>query len=724
MQTLSHAGVLGRPPTRRSPCRLRAPCRCALAPDGGDSDSSPALLGARMLAVAATASLCLLSAPGMASSSFQTPSVTHAPAVEANADAGDAPPNITLGGWVRASELEALVKQGRVQSLLLSPDGTQAGALLDTGTVVVAALVQAATQDLLNECVLHGVDVITASSAAEFELSVPQSMPASFKVARFLTTAAVPGLFLLGGLALLVRALRAGNDLGASGPFQALRLRAAGLEAARSDVRFSDVAGVEGAKQELREVVDFLKSPDKYTALGAKIPKGVLLTGPPGTGKTLLARAVAGEANVPFFAVAASEFVEMFVGVGASRVRDLFEKAKAKAPAIVFIDEIDAVGRQRGAGLGGGSDEREQTINQLLAEMDGFQGNTGIMVLAATNREDVLDSALLRPGRFDRRISVELPDLPGREAILKVHARKLTLAADADLRKLARRTPGFSGADLSNVLNEAAILAARRDKRCVGAEELNDALDAVALGPAKQNALVTPERRRLVAVHEAGHALVGALMPDYDSVQSISIVPRAGGTGGVTSFLPSEERLAAGFYSRNYLLAQLSTALGGRAAEAVVFGSDAVTTGAASDFRAVTRTARALVETAGLSRRFRHAALRRGAGPAFLGRDVAEADTCAVQTAGEADEEVRCVVEEAYGRAMRLLRANRGALDALVTRLLERESVDAMELEQLLRRHGSQVCGQLKLTADEEDEDGGDGKQSSRAVHAAQRKAT
>ena len=329
----------------------------------------------------------------------------------------------------------------------------------------------------------------------------------------------------------------------------------------QTQVTFGDVAGIEQAKLELTEVVDFLKNADRFTAVGAKIPKGVLLVGPPGTGKTLLARAVAGEAGVPFFSISGSEFVEMFVGVGASRVRDLFEQAKNNAPCIVFIDEIDAVGRQRGAGLGGGNDEREQTLNQLLTEMDGFEGNTGIIIIAATNRPDVLDAALLRPGRFDRQVVVDRPDFAGRLEILNVHARGKTFAKDVDLEKIARRTPGFTGADLSNLLNEAAILAARRNLTEIAMDEVNDAIDRVLAGPEKKDRVMSEKRKELVAYHEAGHALVGALMPDYDPVQKISIIPR-GRAGGLTWFTPSEERLESGLYSRAYLQNQMAVALG------------------------------------------------------------------------------------------------------------------------------------------------------------------
>ncbi|MBR8827441.1 MAG: ATP-dependent zinc metalloprotease FtsH3 [Gomphosphaeria aponina SAG 52.96 = DSM 107014] len=451
----------------------------------------------------------------------------------------------------------------------------------------------------------------------------------------------------------------------------------------QTQVTFGDVAGIEQAKLELTEVVDFLKNADRFTALGAKIPKGVLLVGPPGTGKTLLARAVAGEAGVPFFSISGSEFVEMFVGVGASRVRDLFEQAKANAPCIVFIDEIDAVGRQRGAGLGGGNDEREQTLNQLLTEMDGFEGNTGIIIIAATNRPDVLDQALLRPGRFDRQVVVDRPDYAGRQEILNVHARGKTLAQDVDLDKIARRTPGFTGADLSNLLNEAAILAARRNLTEISMDEVNDAIDRVLAGPEKKNRLMSERRKTLVAYHEAGHALVGALMPDYDPVQKISIIPR-GRAGGLTWFTPSEDRMESGLYSRSYLQNQMAVALGGRLAEEIIFGEEEVTTGASNDLQQVTRVARQMVTRFGMSDRLGPVALGRQNSNVFLGREIASDRDFSDETAAAIDEEVHNLVEQAYRRAKEVLVNNRHILDKLAQILVEKETVDAEELQDLL----------------------------------------
>jgi len=458
----------------------------------------------------------------------------------------------------------------------------------------------------------------------------------------------------------------------------------------QTQVTFTDVAGIEQAKLELTEVVDFLKNPDRFTAIGAKIPKGVLLVGPPGTGKTLLARAVAGEAGVPFFSISGSEFVEMFVGVGASRVRDLFEQAKSNAPCIVFIDEIDAVGRQRGAGLGGGNDEREQTLNQLLTEMDGFEGNNGIIIIAATNRPDVLDAALLRPGRFDRQVVVDRPDFAGRLEILGVHARGKTLAKDIDIEKIARRTPGFTGADLSNLLNEAAILAARRSLTEISMDEINDAVDRVLVGAEKKDRVMSDKRKRLVAYHEAGHALVGALMPDYDAVQKVTIIPR-GRAGGLTWFLPSEERMQ----SRSYLQNQMAVALGGRIAEEIVFGDEEVTTGASSDLQQVAQIARQMVMRFGMSDSLGPVALGRSSGNMFLGRELSSERDFSEETAAIIDEEVKKLVQTAYDRAKLVLTQNRQILDRIASDLIERETVDSEELQEILNSSEVRLAGVL-----------------------------
>ena len=496
-------------------------------------------------------------------------------------------------------------------------------------------------------------------------------------------------LLAFGGLFFLFRRAQGGEGgggfggMGGGGPMDFGKSKSKFQEIPETGVTFVDVAGVDGAKLELQEVVDFLKNPDKYTQLGAKIPKGCLLVGPPGTGKTLLAKAVAGEAGVPFFSCAASEFVELFVGVGASRVRDLFEKAKSKAPCIVFIDEIDAVGRQRGSGMGGGNDEREQTINQLLTEMDGFEGNTGVIVLAATNRPDVLDSALLRPGRFDRQVTVDLPDVAGRIRILKVHARGKTIGKDVDFDKVARRTPGFSGAALQNLLNEAAILAARRDLTEISKEEIADALERIVAGAAKEGAVMSEKKKRLVAYHEAGHAIVGALMPEYDPVTKISIVPR-GAAGGLTFFAPSEERLESGLYSRTYLENQMAVAMGGRVAEELIFGAENVTTGASGDFQQVSRTARMMIEQMGFSEKIGQIALKTGGGQTFLGNDAGRGADYSQATADIVDSEVQALVEVAYRRAKDLVQENIQCLHDVAEVLLDKENIDGDEFEQIM----------------------------------------
>ncbi|QGZ91596.1 ATP-dependent zinc metalloprotease FtsH3 [Microcystis aeruginosa] len=563
------------------------------------------------------------------------------------------------------SEFLQEVREGKVETVRLSADRQRAIVPTQDGTNVLVNLPN--DPQLINILAENNVDIAV----------LPQREEGVW--VRAFSSLFFPILLLVGLFFLLRRAQ--------SGPgSQAMNF---GKSKARvqmepqTQVTFGDVAGIEGAKLELNEVVDFLKNADRFTAIGAKIPKGVLLVGPPGTGKTLLARAVAGEAGVPFFSISGSEFVEMFVGVGASRVRDLFEQAKANAPCIVFIDEIDAVGRQRGAGLGGGNDEREQTLNQLLTEMDGFEGNTGIIIIAATNRPDVLDAALLRPGRFDRQVVVDRPDYAGRKEILNVHSRGKTLSQDVDLDKIARRTPGFTGADLANLLNEAAILAARRNLTEISMDEINDAIDRVLAGPEKKNRVMSEKRKTLVAYHEAGHALVGALMPDYDPVQKISIIPR-GRAGGLTWFTPSEDRMESGLYSRAYLQNQMAVALGGRLAEEIIFGEEEVTTGASNDLQQVARVARQMVTRFGMSDRLGPVALGRQNGNVFLGRDIASDRDFSDETAAAIDEEVRNLVEQAYRRAKEVLVNNRAILDQLAQMLVEKETVDAEELQNIL----------------------------------------
>ena len=483
-------------------------------------------------------------------------------------------------------------------------------------------------------------------------------------------------ILLIGGLFFLFRR----SNGAAGGPGQAMNFgksKARFMMEANTGVMFDDVAGIEEAKEELQEVVTFLKKPERFTAIGARIPKGVLLVGPPGTGKTLLAKAIAGEAGTPFFSISGSEFVEMFVGVGASRVRDLFKKAKDNAPCIIFIDEIDAVGRSRGAGIGGGNDEREQTLNQLLTEMDGFEGNSGIIVIAATNRADVLDSALLRPGRFDRQVSVDPPDIKGRREVLEVHARDKKVADDISLDAIARRTPGFTGADLANLLNEAAILTARRRKEAVTMAEVDDAIDRVIAGM-EGTPLTDGKSKRLIAYHEVGHAIIGTLVKGHDPVQKVTLIPR-GQAQGLTWFTPDEDQMLV---SRAQLKARITGALGGRAAEDVIFGDSEVTTGAGNDLQQVTNMARQMVTKFGMSD-LGQLALEQEQGEVFLGGGINRSQY-SEEVAARIDQAVREIVESCYTDACNIIRENREVIDRLVDLLIERESIGGDEFREIV----------------------------------------
>ena len=445
---------------------------------------------------------------------------------------------------------------------------------------------------------------------------------------------------------------------------------------------FKDVAGIDEEKKELEEIVDFLKNGEKYVKLGARIPKGVLLVGPPGTGKTLMAKAVAGEAGVPFFSISGSDFVEMFVGVGASRVRDLFEQAKKHQPCIIFIDEIDAVGRQRGAGLGGGHDEREQTLNQLLVEMDGFDENTNIIVIAATNRPDILDNALLRPGRFDRQIYINAPDVKGREAILKVHAKNKQLDTDVDLKVLAKRTPGFTGADLQNLLNESALLAARYNKAKISMEDIDNSIDRVIAGVEKRSKVLTDEDKELTSYHEVGHALIDKLLKDANELHKVSIIPR-GMALGVTWTRPKDEKVHV---SKAKLLAKITVSLGGRAAEEIVYGSERVSTGASQDLINVTNTARKMVTAWGMSEKLGNMAYGKNEDNVFMGRDFGHQRDYSEQVAFEIDSEIKRIVDERYTLAKNLLSENRDMLEAISRELLDKETLDEKEFEEIMNR--------------------------------------
>ena len=517
-------------------------------------------------------------------------------------------------------------------------------------------------------------ELIREIRAKDVDFSVTTSIDRSTTVGVLVNLLII--LVLLSGLIMIVR--RSANASGQALSFG--RSKAKFQMEAKTGIEFNDVAGIEEAKEELQEVVTFLKEPERFTAIGAKIPRGVLLVGPPGTGKTLLAKAIAGEAGVPFFSISGSEFVEMFVGVGASRVRDLFKKAKENAPCIIFIDEIDAVGRQRGAGIGGGNDEREQTLNQLLTEMDGFEGNSGIIVIAATNRPDVLDKALLRPGRFDRQVMVDYPDLQGRLGILEVHARGKKIAPEVALDAIARRTPGFSGADLANLLNEAAILTARRHKEAVTMLEIHDAIDRIVAGM-EGVPLVDSKSKRLIAYHEVGHAIVATMLPSHDPVEKVTIIPR-GGAGGLTWFTPEEEM---GLETKAKILAMITATLGGRAAEEVVFGKDEVTQGAGSDIQVLTNMARKMITKFGMSD-LGVLALEGQEQPVFLGGDSGSGHEYSEEVAAQIDVRIRNIAFDCLEKAKQIISENRLAVDRIVDILVDRETIDGKEFRQLMAK--------------------------------------
>ena len=511
-------------------------------------------------------------------------------------------------------------------------------------------------------------------------VSVQATPPAKESFLKQLIISLAPILLLIGVIMYTMRG--AGGAMGGKNPMSFGKSKARLITKDESQVTFEDVAGVDEAKAEVSELVDFLSDPSKFTKVGGKIPKGVLMIGPPGTGKTLLAKAVAGEADVPFFFISGSDFVEMFVGVGASRVRDMFEQAKKNAPCIIFIDEIDAVGRQRGAGLGGGHDEREQTLNQMLVEMDGFEGTEGVIVVAATNRPDVLDPALLRAGRFDRTVTVGLPDIKGRDAILKIHMRKLPVAKNVKSMDIARGTPGFSGADLANLTNEAALLAAGKSKKLVGMQEFEKAKDKIMMGSERKSMVMDEAEKEMTAFHEAGHAIVGRLVPEHDPVYKVSIIPR-GRALGVTMFLPVKDKYSV---SKRKINSQISSLFGGRIAEELVYGKDAVTTGASNDIERATELAHKMVKLWGMSDVMGPLAYGEEEGEIFLGRQVTKHKHISDDTFHKVDSEIRIIIDANYDIAYKILEENRDILDSMAAALIEFETIDVGQIDDLMAR--------------------------------------
>ncbi len=569
------------------------------------------------------------------------------------------------------SQVASLIKQGKVESLAVSNDGAIRLTVREGGRQVTYSSRKEPTVGLGETLLSLGVTPEQLGAVGEL-VALRPSMWENWGV---ILVQIVPLLLIGIFLVFMLRQAQSGNN-------QALsfgKSRARMVTGDRPRNTFDDVAGADEAKQELQEIVEFLKDPEKFMMLGARIPKGVLLVGPPGTGKTLMARAVAGEAGVPFFSISGSEFVEMFVGVGASRVRDLFDQAKRNSPCIVFVDEIDAVGRQRGAGLGGSHDEREQTLNQILVEMDGFDTDTKVIVLAATNRPDILDPALLRPGRFDRRVVIDRPDRLGREAILRVHTRNKPLAPDVDLSILAKQTPGFTGADIENLVNEAAILAARRNARAISMADLQEAVERVIAGPERRSRLISDREKRIIAYHEAGHALVQMKIPECDPVHKVSIVAR-GMAGGYTMTLPEDDRT---LYSKTKFEAEMAALLGGRAAEEIVFGD--VTTGASDDLRRCTRIARAMVTEYGMSEVLGPRTFGQKEELIFLGREIAEQRDYGEEIAVLIDREIKALTDRAYSRAKEILTTYRRCLDAIANALIEKETLESNELEALVK---------------------------------------
>jgi len=578
------------------------------------------------------------------------------------------PNNTQRGAPIPLDRLAERIKDGDVTEMIVR-GGNDVTITLNSGAM--AYYYKERETDLFNALEKYGV---TSEELANVNFS-ERPGDATPALLMNLAIAVVPTLIIVWLLWRMMRSVRGSQDQAMSfGRSRARVIR----DMERPQVTFNDVAGADEAKQELAEVVEFLKEPEKFIRLGARIPKGVLMVGPPGTGKTLMARAVAGEAGVPFFSISGSEFVEMFVGVGASRVRDLFERAKAEAPAIVFVDEIDAVGRHRGAGLGGGHDEREQTLNQILVEMDGFETGTNVIIIAATNRPDILDPALLRPGRFDRKVIMDNPDLKGRQEILKVHAKGKPLAPDVDIEGVARITPGFSGADLENLINEAAILAARRNKKSISMTDMQESMERVVMGPERKSRLISEKEKKSIAYHEAGHAILHHLLEHANPVQKVTIVPR-GRAGGYVLSLPEQDIFLR---SREEFEDELVAIMGGRAAEEIVFHQ--FTTGASSDLQQATQRARAMVTQYGMSERLGPRAFGGGSGSLFLGRDLYEQRDYSEHAAEEIDNEVKRILQSAYDRAKQILNQHRERLDNIAGVLIEHETLERTSFEELM----------------------------------------
>jgi cell division protease FtsH len=575
--------------------------------------------------------------------------------------------NATSKEPLTINEVAQKVQSGQVARIVIESDDTIT-VIMKNGEKEGVASRKEPNATLVEQLVSLGV---TADKLTPENLVIEVREPSLWAGFGTLIVYLLPILLMVGVLWFIMRQAQGSNNAAMS--FGKSRARMFSGE--HPTVTFADVAGAEESKQELAEVVEFLKEPQKFIQLGARIPKGVLLVGPPGTGKTLLAKAVSGEAGVPFFSISGSEFVEMFVGVGASRVRDLFDQAKRHSPCIIFVDEIDAVGRQRGAGLGGSHDEREQTLNQMLVEMDGFDTDTNVIIIAATNRPDILDPALMRPGRFDRRVTLDRPDVKGREAILKVHVKGKPLEPEVDLASVARGTPGFVGADLENLVNEAALLAARRNKKSIGQSELNEAIERVVMGPERKSRLISDEEKRIIAYHEAGHAVVANAIAEADPVQKVTIVGR-GQAGGVTWFRPDEDRI---LMSRKKMLATLAMALGGRAAEELIF--DDITSGASGDIEQVTRMARSMVTRLGMSVEMGTMVYGQKEELIFLGREISEQRDYSEAIAEKIDIEVRKIVEESYKLAKTLVKKHRKQLELVAQKLLEVESITREEFE-------------------------------------------